>query len=164
VPPMVAGAARIEISFKVDADGILHVDAIEQTSGITAAIDVKPSYGLTDEEVERMLIESFEHAEDDLVARNLRTEQVEAERILAATRGAVQADPHLLDDEVRVATEAAMAALETARAGGDYLAIRASIEALDRASKPFAERRMNLAIARAMHGKGLDTIEQELAK
>ena len=164
VPPMVAGAARIEITFKVDADGILHVDAIEQTSGITAAIEVKPSYGLTDEEVERMLLESFEHAEDDLAARNLRTEQVEADRILAATRAAMQADPHLLDDEVRVATEHAMAALETVRAGTDHLAIRSAIEGLDRASKPFAERRMNLAIARAMEGKGVAEVEEELAR
>jgi len=164
VPPMVAGAARIEISFKVDADGILHVDAVEQVSGITAAVDVKPSYGLTDEEVERMLIESFDHAEDDLIARNLRTEQVEAERILAATRAAVIADPHLLDDDVRAATEAAIVTLEAARSGTDYLAIRGAIEALDRASKPFAERRMNLAIARAMQGKDLDAVEQELSK
>ena len=164
VPPMIAGAARVEISFQVDADGILHVAARELTSGVSAAIDVTPSYGLTDEEVERMLIESFEHAEDDLVARNLRTERVEAERILAATRAAMVSDAHLLDADVAVATEAAIAALEAARAGDDYLAIRAAVEGLDRASKPFAERRMNLAIAAAMAGKTVATVEEELGR
>ena len=164
VPPMVAGAARVEITFQVDADGILHVAARELTSGVSAAIDVTPSYGLTDEEVERMLIESFEHAEDDLAARNLRIEQVEADRILAATRAAMIADPHLLDADVRVATEAAMAALEAAKAGTDHLAIRAAVEALDHASKPFAERRMNLAIAAAMAGKSLAAVEAELGR
>ena len=164
VPPMVAGAARVEITFQVDADGILHVAAHELTSGVAAAIDVTPSYGLTDEEVERMLIESFEFAEADLATRNLRTERVEAERILAATAAAMAADPHLLDDDVRRATEAAMAHLTAVAAGDDYLAIRAGVEALDRASKPFAERRMNLAIATAMAGKSLATVEEELAR
>ena len=164
VPPMIAGAARVEIGFQVDADGILHVAARELTSGVSAAIDVTPSYGLTDEEVERMLIESFEHAEDDLVARNLRTERVEAERILAATRAAMITDVHLLDADVAVATEAAIATLEAARAGDDYLAIRAAVEGLDRASKPFAERRMNLAIAAAMAGKSVATVEAELGR
>ena len=111
-----------------------------------------------------MLIESFEHAEDDLAARNLRIEQVEADRILAATRAAMIADPHLLDADVRVATEAAMAALEAAKAGTDHLAIRAAVEALDHASKPFAERRMNLAIAAAMAGKSLAAVEAELGR
>ena len=162
IPPLVAGAARVELTFVVDADGILRVSAKEQLSGIEAAIDVKPSYGLTDEEVERMLVESFEHAEDDFVLRNLRIEQVEAERILAATRAAMVTDAHLLDDDVRVATDAAIAELERARAGSDHLAIRAAIEALDRASKPFAERRMNLAIAAAMQGKQLADVEKEI--
>ncbi len=163
IPPLVAGAARIELTFLVDADGILRVTAKEQLSGIEAAIDVKPSYGLTDEEVERMLIESFEHAEDDLALRNLRIERVEAERILAATRAAMVADPHLLDPEVATATEAAMAELERLAAGTDHHAIRAAVEAVDRASKPFAERRMNLAIAAAMQGRALTAIERELA-
>ncbi len=163
VPPMVAGAARVEISFQVDADGILHVAAHEQVSGVEAAIQVKPSYGLTDEEVERMLLESFDHAEDDLAERNLRLERVEAERILAATRAAMARDPHLLDADVAAATTAAMAELERIAAGADHVAIRGAIEALDRASKPFAERRMNLAIEAAMKGRALDEVERELA-
>jgi molecular chaperone HscA len=162
IPPLVAGAARVEITFVVDADGILRVKALEQLSGIEAAIDVKPSYGLTDEEVERMLVESFEHAEDDLALRNLRVEQVEAERILAATRAAMAQDAHLLDDDVRAATDAAIGELERLAAGRDHQAIRAAIEALDRASKPFAERRMNLAIAAAMQGKPLEAVAREI--
>ncbi|HUQ01974.1 MAG TPA: Fe-S protein assembly chaperone HscA [Kofleriaceae bacterium] len=158
VPPMVAGAARVEISFQVDADGILHVAAHEQMSGVAATIQVKPSYGLTDEEVERMLLESFDHAEDDLAERNLRIERIEAERILAATRAAMEKDRHLLDADVETATRAAMAELETLAAGTDHVAIRHAIEALDRASKPFAERRMNLAIEAAMKGKTVDEV------
>jgi ferredoxin len=96
IPPMVAGMARVEITFLVDADGILHVTAKELTSGKEASIDVKPSYGLTDEEVERMLVESFEHADDDLRRRNLQVERVEADRILAATRGAFDHDDGLM--------------------------------------------------------------------
>ena len=164
IPPLVAGAARVELTFVVDADGILRVSAKEQLSGLEAAIDVKPSYGLTDEEVERMLVESFEHAEDDLAARNLRVERVEAERILAATRAAMATDAHLLEPEVEAATRAAMAELERLAAGTDHLAIRAGVEALDRASKPFAERRMNLAIAAAMQGRALDAVERDLVE
>ncbi len=147
----------------MDADGILHVAAHEQVSGVEAAVQVKPSYGLTDEEVERMLLESFDHAEDDLAERNLRLERVEAERILAATRAAMARDPHLLDADVAAATTAAMAELERIAAGADHVAIRGAIEALDRASKPFAERRMNLAIEAAMKGRALDEVERELA-
>jgi molecular chaperone HscA len=162
VPPMVAGAARVEISFQVDADGILHVSAHEEVSGVQATIQVKPSYGLTDEEVERMLLESFDHAEADLAERNLRTERIEAERILSATRAAMEKDAHLLDADVAAATRTAMAELEALVAGNDHVAIRNAIEALDRASKPFAERRMNLAIEAAMKGKSVDEVEHEM--
>ncbi len=162
VPPMVAGAARVEISFQVDADGILHVAAHEQMSGVAATIQVKPSYGLTDEEVERMLLESFDHAEEDLAERNLRIERIEADRILAATRAAMEKDARLLDADVEAATRAAMADLERLVAGTDHVAIRHGIEALDRASKPFAERRMNLAVEAAMKGKSIDEVERDL--
>jgi molecular chaperone HscA len=162
IPPMVAGMARVEITFLIDADGILRVTAKEEVSGVEASIDVKPSYGLTDEEIETMLLESFEHAEADLVARNLRVERVEADRIIAATRAALDADPDLWDDETRAATRVALDALEQLRAGEDYLAIRAGIEALDRASKPFAQRRMDRVVATAMQGKTIDEIERDL--
>jgi molecular chaperone HscA len=162
IPPMVAGMARVEITFLVDADGLLHVTAREQVSGQEAAIEVTPSYGLTDEEIEQMLLDSFEHAETDLVARNLRVERVEADRIAAATRAALGADPHLWDDETRAATEAALAELARLREGEDHQAIRAAIEALDRASKPFAQRRMDRVVATAMEGRSVDAVEREL--
>jgi molecular chaperone HscA len=162
IPPAVAGLARVEITFLIDADGILRVTAKEQTSGKEASIEVKPSYGLTDEEIEQMLLDSFEHAEEDLVARNLRIERVEAERILAATRAALGVDPDLWDDETRAATEKQIAELERIAAGSDHLAIRAGVEALDRASKPFAQRRMDRAVAAAMEGKSLDEVERDL--
>ncbi|HSN28509.1 MAG TPA: Fe-S protein assembly chaperone HscA [Kofleriaceae bacterium] len=163
VPPMIAGMARVEITFLVDADGLLRCTAKELTTGNEASIEVKPSYGLTDEEVERMLIESFEHAEDDLAARNLRIERVEAERILAATRQAFVTDAALLADDVRAAGEAAMRALEAAAAGTDYHAIRAATEALDLATKPFAQLRMNRAIDAELRGRTLDEVEAEVA-
>jgi molecular chaperone HscA len=162
IPPLPAGMARVEISFEVDADGILHVKATEVHTGIESSIDVKPSYGLTDDEVERMLIESFDNAEEDLRQRNVQVERVEAERIVAATRGAMDADPELLDSDTKQATLAAIAAVEAAMAGSDYLAIRAAIEALDLASKPFAEQRMNRAIAKAMEGKRIGDVEREV--
>jgi len=162
VPPMIAGMARVEITFLVDADGLLRVTAKEQTTGNEASIEVKPSYGLTDEEVERMLIESFEHAEDDLAARNLRIERVEADRILAATRHAFVTDAELLEPDVRAAGDAAMQNLEDAMAGTDHLKIRAAIEALDMATKPFAQLRMNRAVDTQLRGKTLDEAEAGL--
>jgi molecular chaperone HscA len=156
VPPMVAGMGRVEITFLIDADGLLKVMAKELTTGLESSIEVVPSYGLSDEEVEQMLIDSFEHAEDDLARRNLAIERVEAARILAATRGAFVSDAALLDDDVRAAGEAAIRELEAAMAGTDYLAVRARIEALDVATKPFAQRRMNRAVAAQLHGVSLD--------
>jgi molecular chaperone HscA len=156
VPPMIAGMGRVEITFLIDADGLLKVMAKELTTGAESSIEVKPSYGLSDEEVEQMLIDSFEHAEDDLARRNLAIERVEADRILTATRNAFVSDAALLDDEVRAAGEAAMRELEAAASGDDYLAVRAKIEALDVATKPFAQRRMNLAVAATLQGVSLD--------
>ena len=162
VPPMIAGMARVEITFLVDADGLLKVMAKELTTGKESSIEVKPSYGLTDEEVERMLIESFEHAEEDLAKRNLVVERVEAERILAATRGAFATDTDLLSDDVRAAGEQAMTALEQAMQGDDHLAIRGAIEALDLATKPFAQARMNRAIDAGFRGKTLEEAEHQI--
>ena len=164
VPPMVAGMGRVEITFLVDADGLLKVMAKELTTGIESSIAVKPSYGLSDEEVERMLVESFEFAEEDLVKRNLVTERVEADRILAATRGAFASDAAMLDGlppgddgvTIRAAGDAAMATLVTAMAGADYLAIRHAVEALDVATKAFAQARMNRAITAGFAGVSLE--------
>ena len=162
LPPMVAGMGRVEITFLVDADGLLRVTAKELTTGQEASIEVRPSYGLSDEEVERMLLESFDHAATDLARRNLLVERVEAERILAATRAAFAGDPALLADDVRAAGEAAMTALEAAAAGEDHLAIRHAIEALDLATKPFAQARMNRAIAAQLEGVALEDAARKL--
>ena len=162
LPPGPAGMARIEITFLVDADGILRVMARETTSGVEASIQVKPSYGLTDEQVEQMLLDSYEHAEEDMKARLVLTERVEADRILSATRNAMVADVELLDDDVRAAIEVQLGVLERAKAGDDHRAIHTAIEALDHASKPFAERRMNRSIDRAMAGRRVDEVERGL--
>ncbi len=159
LPPMVAGMLRVEITFLIDADGLLKVMAKELASGKSADVVVKPSYGLSDEEVERMLIESFDHAEADLAKRNLAVERIEANRILAATRKAFVDDAQLLADvgeEVKPAGEAAMVALDAAIAGEDHLVIRHAIEALDIATKPFAQARMNRAIAAGFEGVSLE--------
>jgi molecular chaperone HscA len=156
LPPLIAGMLRVEITFLIDADGLLKVMAKELTTGKEAAIEVRPSYGLSDEEVEQMLIESFEHAEDDLARRSLAVERVEAERILAATRHAFETDAELLDDDVRAAGEQAMVRLEEAMAGADHHAIRAAIEGLDIATKPFAQRRMNRAVTAQLQGVALE--------
>jgi molecular chaperone HscA len=162
LPPGPAGMARIEITFLVDADGILRVMARETTTGVEASIQVKPSYGLTDEQVEQMLLDSYEHAEEDMKARLVLTERVEADRILTATRNAMVVDAELLDDDVRAAIDVQLGVLERAKAGDDHRAIHAAIEALDHASKPFAERRMNRSIDRAMAGRRVDEVERGL--
>ena len=156
LPPMIAGMLRIEITFLIDADGLLKVMAKELVTGKAASIEVRPSYGLTDEEVERMLLESFDYAEEDLAKRNLAVERVEAERILAATRQAFETDAELLDDDVRAAGEQAMTRLAEAMAGTDHHAIRVAIEGLDLATKPFAQRRMNRAVAAQLQGVSLE--------
>ncbi len=162
VPPMIAGMGRVEITFLIDADGLLKVMAKELSTGVEASIEVKPSYGLSDEEVEKMLIDSFEYAEEDLAKRNLAVERVEADRILAATRQAFVTDAALLDDEVRAAGEGAIAKLEAAVKGEDYLAIRHAIEGLDLATKPFAQKRMNRAIAAQFQGVALDDVARKV--
>ncbi|MBA3393576.1 MAG: Fe-S protein assembly chaperone HscA [Deltaproteobacteria bacterium] len=156
IPPMIAGMARLEVTFLIDADGLLQVMAKELTTGKESSIEVKPSYGLSDEEVERMLMESFEFAEEDLARRNLAVERIEAERILQATRQAFVTDAAILVPEVRAAGEAAMTRLEAAMTGDDHLAIRHAIEALDLATKPFAQIRMNRAVGAQLHGVSLE--------
>jgi molecular chaperone HscA len=162
LPPMPAGMARVTITFLIDADGILRVQAKEETTGLETTVEVKPSYGLTDDQVERMLLDSYEHAATDKDARLLLTERVEADRILAATRSAMVDDAALLADETRAAIEQAMAELLAKRASTDHRAIHEAVLALDLASQPFAEKRMNRSIDRAMQGKRIDELEQKL--
>jgi molecular chaperone HscA len=160
IPPMVAGMGRVDIVFMIDADGLLKVSAKEINTGIEASVDVKPSYGLSDEQVEKMLVDSFEYAEQDLHERNLAVERIEAERILAATKRAIDLDDGLLTEDVRAAAAIAMAHLEGVCAGTDYVAIRNGVAALDLATKPFAQARMNRALDASMRGKRLDDVEQ----
>jgi molecular chaperone HscA len=164
IPPMPAGMARLAVTFMVDADGILRVTAREETTGKEAHVEVKPSYGLTDDEVERMLLDSFAHAEDDVKTRLLVEQRVEADRITAAVQAALADTPELATPEDRAAIDAAVAAVGRARAGTDHLAIRDAVEALDHASKEFAGRRMNRAFEAGLRGKSVAAVEAEADK
>jgi molecular chaperone HscA len=157
IPPMTAGAARIRVTYQVDADGLLSVTAEERTSGVQAHIEVKPSYGLTDNEIESMLRASMDHAQDDMQARRLREQQVEADRVLEALHAALQQDAEqFLDAEERRAIDQAAQTLATARAGDDPKAIKAATERLEAVSAVYVERRMNANIQKAMTGHAVD--------
>jgi molecular chaperone HscA len=158
IPPMAAGAARIRVTFQVDADGLLSVTAREQTSGVHAAIVVKPSYGLSDEQVAGMLRESFSHAETDMRLRALREARVEAERMLLATRAALAADADLLTDDERAAIDALMLRTEETMRGDDHAAINAAVEALAKGTEAFAAERMNRGIRQALAGRRVDQV------
>ncbi len=158
IPPMAAGAARIRVTFTVDADGLLNVAAREQGSGVEAQIDVKPSYGLSDQQIAQMLQDSFSTAQSDMRARALVEARVDAERLLLATRSALQADADLLEPQERVEIDAAMAALQGSAAGDDAAAIEAAGKALAQATESFAAQRMNRGIARALSGKNIATL------
>jgi len=158
IPPMVAGAARIQVTFQVDADGLLSVAAREKTTGVESSIVVKPSYGLSDDEVARMLQESFDHAREDRGLRALAEQRVEAQSLLEAIGAAIDKDCDLLSAEERAAIDAAVAALERARKGEDHRAIKAAIEALNLASEVFAARRMDRAISAALQGRNIDQV------
>ena len=153
IPPMVAGAARIRVTFEVDADGLLAVSARELGSGVQAAVSVKPSYGLADEDIARMLRESFGAAESDAAARALREARVEAERMVLATRSALSADGVLLDSAERQAVDALVVAAERAAEGEDHHAIDAAVKALADGTETFAARRMNRGIRTALAGR-----------
>ena len=158
IPPMVAGAARVRVSFAVDADGLLNVTAREETSGVEAAISVKPSYGLADAEIARMLSESFSTAEADMVERSLRESRVEAERMWLATRSALAADGDLLSEAEHANIEALLVAMQASRAGGDHHAIDAAVEALAKGTEEFAAERMNRSIRVALSGRRVDQL------
>ncbi len=158
IPTMVAGAARIKVSFTVDADGLLAVSAREQTAGIEAKVVVKPSFGLTDEEVARMLGESFQTAEADMAARSLREAQVDADRLIAATATALAADGDLLSLEERAAIDALAARLAAVRPSDDRFAIDNALKALGEGTEAFAAERMNRGIRRALAGRRVEDV------
>ncbi|MFZ3322369.1 MAG: Fe-S protein assembly chaperone HscA [Usitatibacter sp.] len=161
IPPMVAGAARIQVTFQVDADGLLSVSAREKTTGIESSIAVKPSYGLSDDEVASMLQEGFAHAEEDRDIRALAEQRVEAESLLAALRSALEKDGGLLDASERAVLDRGMAGLERAWSGTDHRAIKSAIDALNRASEAFATHRMDRAVAGALSGRTLDEVARK---
>ena len=158
IPPMAAGAARIRVSFQVDADGLLSVSAREQTSGVEATVQVKPSYGLADEEIARMLKEGFSSAEADMQARALREAQVEADRMTLATQAALAADGDLLSADERADIDTLLQALQRAKAGDQAEAINAAVEDLAKGTEAFAAARMNRGIQAALTGRRLDTL------
>ncbi len=159
IPPMAAGAARIRVTFTVDADGLLSVSAREQTSGVEARIDVKPSYGLSDDQVATMLQESFATAEQDMKARALAEAQVEAQRMLLATQSALDADGHLLAGDERAHIQQLMDQLRSVTAHSqDAGAIEAATEGLAKGTEGFAAQRMNHSIQQALSGKNVEAI------
>jgi molecular chaperone HscA len=158
IPPMVAGAARVRVTFEVDADGLLNVSAREETSGVQAAISVKPSYGLSDDEIARMLTESFSSAEADMVERSLRESRVEAARMLLATRAAMAADGDLLTADEQAGIETLLTAVQSRREGNDHHAIDTAVEALAKATENFAAERMNRSIQQALSGRSIEEV------
>ena len=158
IPPMAAGAARIRVSFQVDADGLLSVTATEKTTGAEASVAVKPSYGLADADIERMLRDSVDHAKEDVYARALAEQRVDGQRLLEATRSALAADEELLSDAERESIRAAMASVERLLPGTDHRAIKKAIEALNHATEDFAARRMDQGIKRALAGRKIGSL------
>jgi molecular chaperone HscA len=158
IPPMAAGAARIRVTFQVDADGLLSVTAREQSQGVEATISVKPSYGLSDDDIARMLQDSFGSAEVDMQARALRESQVDADRLLAATQVALDGDGDLLEGPERDAIQGLMRALKLCAQGTDAVAIESATAQLARGTEDFAARRMDRAVQQALSGRRLDEI------
>jgi molecular chaperone HscA len=158
IPPMAAGAARIRVTFQVDADGLLSVSAREQTSGVAAEVIVKPSYGLADGDITRMLQESFSSAEEDKAARALREERLEADRLLEALRSAMAADRELLTEAEQASIHASMSELSRIKQTDDHNAIAAAVKSLSQATDDFAARRMNRSITEALKGKSVESL------
>jgi molecular chaperone HscA len=158
IPPMAAGAARVRVTFQVDADGLLSVAARELASGVEASIVVKPSYGLSDEQIATMLREGFARAEEDMRARALREARVEAERMTLATRSALAADGDLLSARARKAIDALLARVADASQRDDSHAIDAAVEALAKGTEAFAAARMNRGIRAALAGRNVEEV------
>ncbi|RKH19393.1 Fe-S protein assembly chaperone HscA [Corallococcus praedator] len=156
IPPLAAGMARVEVRFQVDADGILSVTAKEQSTGVAQTITVKPSHGLSDEEIEQMLLDSIDYAEDDIQARQVREQQVEAERVLTEADRQLRENAALLEAGEPEAIQAAMARVRESAKGKDYMAVKEALHALDEASRAFIERVMNRAITQVVSGHSVE--------
>ncbi|MDD5295669.1 MAG: Fe-S protein assembly chaperone HscA [Rhodocyclaceae bacterium] len=159
IPPMVAGAARIRVTFQIDADGLLSVSAREMSSGVEASISVKPSYGLTDEDIAGMLQDSMEHAGEDMNARNLNEQKVEARRAIEAAEAALAQDADLLSAAERTAIDDLIANLRLLAEGSDARALKAGIDSVNNGTQEFAARRMDQSIRKALTGKKMDSLE-----
>jgi len=158
IPPMAAGAARVRVTFQVDADGLLSVSAQELQSGVQSAVTVKPSYGLADDDIARMLREGFAHADEDVVARRLREARVEAQRMVLATRSALAADAQLLTSTERDEIEVLIQQTEQIAAGEDHAAIDSAVERLASGTEAFAAARMNRGIRAALAGRKVEDV------
>ena len=158
IPPMAAGAARIRVTFTVDADGLLHVGAHEQISGVQASIDVKPSYGLEDSQIAQMLQDSFATADEDMRSRALIEARVDADRMLLATHSALEADGDLLSAEEREGIDGLMTALAAAKLSEEAATVEAATDALAKGTEAFAAMRMNRGIQKALSGKNIATV------
>lgn len=159
IPPMTAGAARIQVTYAVDADGLMTVSAREQTTGVEQSIEVKPSYGLSEEEMSAMLYDSMQHAKEDMSTRLLAESRVDAGRALNAVRSAVEVDGALLSTEEQAAVETLIADVERAVAGDDRDLINAQVEALEEGTRAFAERRMERGIRAALRGVSVEELD-----
>jgi molecular chaperone HscA len=158
IPPMVAGAARIRVTFQVDADGLLGVTAREQSTGVESSVTVKPSYGLSDDEITRMLADSIDQADADAQARMLREQQVEARQLVESVRAALAVDGDLLGAEERSRVDAALAHADASRDSEDVETVRAAVHALSESTESFAASRMDRSIRKALSGRRLDEL------
>lgn len=158
IPPMVAGAARIRVTFQVDADGLLSVTAREQSTGVEASVSVKPSYGLSDDEISRMLADSVAQADSDARARMLREQQVETRQLVESVQAALAADGDLLDEAERQLVDERLATAAAMQDANDVDAVRAAVQALSDATEDFAARRMDRGIRAALAGRKLDEL------
>jgi molecular chaperone HscA len=159
IPPMAAGAGRVRVTFQVDADGLLSVSAQEKSTGAEASVTVKPSYGLADADIERMLRDSYQHAKEDMQARALNEHRVDAQRLIDATRGAMAEDGALLSAEEMTEIQEKIAVLERAVSTPHARAIKVASDALNRATEEFATRRMNRSVRRALAGKSVASLD-----
>jgi molecular chaperone HscA len=158
IPPMVAGAARIRVTFQVDADGLLSVTAREQSKGVEAMVSVKPSYGLSDDEIAQMLADSVAQADTDAKARMLREQQVDARQLVESVQAALAVDGDLLDAEERKRVDECLQAAIAAQDAPDADTVKDAVQALSAATDDFAARRMDRSIRAALAGRKLDEI------
>ena len=159
IPPMVAGAARIRVMFQVDADGLLSVTAREISTGVEAAVSVKPAFGLADEDISRMLRDSFEHAKEDMHLRALNEARVDAQRLIEAVHSALEADHELLESEERAAIDCRIEELQSAMKREDHRAVKTATDALNRVTDTFAARRMDRQVAQVLKGRRVNELD-----